>query len=377
MKKLSDIRLQRRELLTGLLALSCSPALLAAENALPGGTNREIWLSAEGKNSEDYGLARVSQYAPPRVLRSGIRGHGMGKNPRNSKVVLFPRYPGTQAVEFDLNNNAQQMFTSMAEHVMSGHGVFSADGQYLYCVEVSRADGSGVISVRNSTDYKILRQFNTGGIGPHEIKWLPDNKTLVVANGGLITDANGKTINLANMDSNLTYLEASSGAIISQWRVAEPKASLRHIDVSPQGQVAIAIQLQREACNHQELVPLCALHDGKNPIELLNAPATLLTQLQDYVGSVCISPKSNIAGFTSPRGNLACFWHIGEKQILAYQQMQDVCGITLAENGKHFILSNSAGQIQQLDAFNLKEIPGSRITNKNLAFDNHMLTVQI
>lgn len=371
------ITIKRRELLAGLFALGCSPALLSAEISAPLKKEHEIWLSAQGKTADDYGLARLSQYAPPRVLRSGIRGHGLSKNPRNNKVVLFPRYPGTEAVEFDLNNPAQQEFTSLNDHVMSGHGVFSADGQYLYCVEVSKTDGSGLISVRDTQQYKVQRQFQSGGIGPHEIKWLPDGKTLVVANGGLITDGKGNAINLDSMDSNLTYLDAASGKIISQWRINEPKASLRHIDVSPQGKVAIAIQLQREACEHQNLVPLCAVHDGQNPIELLQAPETLLSSLQDYVGSVCISPKSNIAGFTSPRGNLACFWHLDKKQILAAHRMQDVCGIALGDNGAHFMLSNSAGQLQQLDAFNLREIPGSRINNKNLAFDNHMLTVQI
>lgn len=368
---------RRREILLGLCALLGSPKLLAS--AVQPQARQEFWLSAQGKTSDSYGLACIGSTGQSQVLHCALRGHGLAQNPQAAEqVVLFPRHPGRSAVVFNLHSQqVSQQFDSLPGNIMSGHGCYSADGQFLYCVEVNEKTGAGFISVRETTHFKTQQTFSSYGIGPHEIKLMPDRQTLVLANGGLINDANGKLLNPESIDSSLVYINRHSGALNGQYRVAEKTASLRHIDVDADGTVAIAMQLQREACPHQELVPLCAIQRGTQAIELLNCPEILLSHLQDYVGSVAINPKTGIAGFTSPRGNLACFWHIRSAQFAAYHSLNDVCGISVNASAERFLLSTSLGQLRQLDAVSLQEIPGSRIENKHIAFDNHLLTVRI
>lgn len=379
--------LHRRRLLgalaaAGLLPLSAFTArhLLTADGtpAEPG----EVWFSAAILGNDGFGAAWHHKNASQDVqLPTDFRGHGAALHPtRPNSALLFARRPGYTGIEVDLASGelVNQFHCAQGRHLY-GHGCFSADGKVLFTTEADIEGGVGKIGIRDADTYQLLGEYDSYGVGPHELRLMPDGNTLVVANGGLLTrpDTGRRVLNLDTMDSSLVYIDAHSGELVDQVRVAEPKASLRHLDVANDGTVAVAIQVQREATQHSDLVPLAITHRRGDAARVLHEPLPILARLQDYMGSVAISNTTRRVGFTSPRGNLAVFWDLDSGEFVGQHSMRDVCGLATDPSQSRFILSSSSGQMRVLDSTTLQEQREQRVNAAGLHWDNHMVVTQL
>ncbi|WP_430460126.1 DUF1513 domain-containing protein [Thalassolituus sp. LLYu03] len=382
-------RFLRQSVLTAGLPLVWSPLAfsgqaLSAKTGAGQAPAHEAWVSAQGDGQDHYALSWITpdgQSARVASALSGFRGHGAAQHPlKPGVVVMFSRSPGTEGVEVDLaRGEITHRFQSADGHHMHGHGCFSADGRVLYTTESDYRDGTGKIVLRDSQDYRPLGEFLSHGTGPHDIQLMPDQKTLVVANGGLRTrpESGAQVLNPDTMRSTLTYLDAASGRLLSEHTLSESKASIRHLDVARDGTVVVATQLQRQAMSDNHLVALGAVHKPGQELMLLNGPLSLIERFNDYMGSVVLNEHERIAGFTSPRGNIAAFWHIDSGELAGYHAFFDVCGLTTSLDERWFVLSNSAGEVRQLNARTLKEDKSLRRDYDGMHWDNHMLAIHL
>lgn len=370
----------RRQFLTGLMAMGFSPALMASLTAAK--TRTEHYISAQGSESDRYGLSWLTEHSNQlNTTRSGFRGHGAAQHPlRATSILMFARRPGTIAIEVDLKTGAiESQFHCAKNRHLFGHGCFNQEGTTLFTSEADLKTGLGKIGIREALTYQQIGEYDSFGIGPHEIKLMPDGKTLVIANGGIHTrpETGRKKLNLDSMQSSLTYIDLETGQELDAFRVTEPKASIRHLDVSDDGTVAIAMQVQRAAAGHEKTVPLAAIHKPGDKLRLLDNPENLIHQMDDYMGSVAINQKHRLAGFTSPRGNVVAFWDIDRQQLAGYHQLKDVCGLAVTPDQRHFIISSSFGQIRKLNAATLKEDRAARIQLSGTQWDNHLLAITL
>lgn len=372
------IEFNRRQFLGMLLAAGAAPRALAATQL-----SDEFWVSAQGAEPKNYSVTAFDKMkAATEGALTGFRGHGLAQHPRRrDAVVMFARRPGYQGAEFNLKTGeiTQRFHVEHAQRTMSGHGCFSRDGRYLYTAEADIVSGKGKIAIRDGGDYRKLGEMESHGLGPHEIKLMPDGKTLVVANTGIITrpKTGRKTLNLDTMDPNLVYLDAASGKLLEEHRVAEKKASIRHLDVAKDGTVAIAMQVQRDGMIDDRLVALAATHKRGEDIRLLDKPAVVIRQMHDYMESIVINNRSRMIGTTSPRGNVAVFWHLDSGKFAGYHRLHDVSGMTVTQDQEHFVISNSTGQLRFLNAFTLSEKRDARKVLPSMEWDNHMITAVI
>ena len=394
----SQNRMSRRSFTGSLFSAAIAPVIAGtplvhglAARSKENNAGHELWVSAQGGDADHYAMSWISAAdaqatsaqttsAQPTSVLSGFRGHGAAHHPQQANIMLmFSRSPGTEGIVVDISSgNIIQRFSSPAGHHMHGHGCFSADGSVLFTTESDYRSGEGKLILRDTRNYKIIAEFLTHGIGPHDVHLMPDAKTLVVANGGLRTHPDsGRTIlNLDSMQSSLVNIDSASGRLLSQHTLNESKASIRHLDVADDGTVAIATQVQRPAMSDNHLVFLAALHKpGEPSLQLLQAPDALISHFNDYMGSVVINNKERIAGFTSPRGDIAGFWHIDSGELVGYHSFHDVCGLTKTRDEQYFVLSNSAGEIRQLSAISLRENKSLRKNYDNMRWDNHMFSI--
>lgn len=386
----TDNPVSRRDVLgglSGLLALGVFPQILSQRafanrdsTKLP---RQEYWVSAQGDSDESYGISWGAANTAKNNTTSltGFRGHGACQHPiKPASALLFSRRPGTQGVEVNLTTgHIDATFNCGADRHLFGHGCFGADGKVLYTSESDYRTGKGKIGIRDALNYQLLGEYESYGVGPHEIKLLPDGKTLVVANGGIRThpDSGRKKTNLATMSPSLTYIDLNSGKKLDDFRLHETKASIRHLDVAADGSVVFAMQVQRSAVGHGRTLPLAGIHKPGRALRLLDEPAVIIDKMNDYMGSVAINNLSRIAGFTSPRGNIVTFWHIDSGEFIGYHSLRDVCGIAVSVDQRNFIVSNSFGQLRQLDAKTLTEDKGRRQQIPGMRLDNHLLLVDV
>ena len=382
---------QRRQTLKTLLALGLTPATAGLLSACNKATDtsaaaQEFWVSAQGRDASQFGLGWVQSEAgyasqSAHTAVSGFRGHGAVQHPlRPDSVLMVSRQPGTECVEVNLlSGEVTARFACQPGRHLHGHACFSADGRQLFTTESDFVSGLGKIVVRDASTYQWLGEFDSHGIGPHELKMMPDGKTLVVANGGLRThpDSGRKILNLDTMRSSLSYLRASDGALLDEQTLTETKASIRHLDIAADGTVAVATQVQRAAMADNHIVAPGAVHYPGKTLQPLPAPVPLLSQFNDYMGSVAVHNGERIAGFSSPRGNLVAFWHLDRHELLGYHAFHDVCGLTVSHDQRYFVLSNSAGQLRRINARTLQEQPDLRLQISAMHWDNHMISLTL
>ncbi|MCG8313906.1 MAG: DUF1513 domain-containing protein [Pseudomonadales bacterium] len=378
-KKIQHDGLNRRQFMLGSTALLMSQSSFALTN-FSEKKETEILLSAQGNESNRYGLSWVANQNLQTTL-SGFRGHGLAKHGLNkNSVLLFARRPGNKAIEVDVSTgDITNTFRCLPDHHLFGHGCFSADGKVLYTSEANYVTGQGKIGVRDANSYQLLAEIPSYGVGPHEIKLMPDGKTLVVANGGIQTHPSSgrKKLNLDTMDSSLAYVDVQTGNLLDQFRVKESKASIRHLDVADDGTVAFAMQMQRSASNHESTVGLAGMHRPGEALHVFENPEPVVFQMNDYAGSVAINRKSRVVGFTSPRGNIAVFWHLDSRDYIGYHGLHDVCGLAVSLDQNYFLISNSNGQLRHLDSVTLKEDKSKRLNMPDTHWDNHLLVMSL
>ncbi len=384
-KKTDAFSCRRRQILLGLAAAGLAPGL-SAENKksdlLTVGQKREVWVSAQGSSAKFFGVSWTdSQSGSVETALSGFRGHAVSAHPlRPENIIMYGRRPAVTAVEVSLKTGEVEKIFSCADgkHLL-GHGCFSKKGHLLYTTEAELKSGRGKIVVRDALSYRQLDELESYGIGPHEIKLMPDGKTLVIANGGILThpDTGRKKLNLETMQSSLLYIDLKSGRKLNEITIPEPKASIRHLDVASDGTVVFAMQVQREACGHNKVVPLVGSHKQGEKVKLFVQPERVTEQMKDYAGSVVINEKHRVVGVTSPKGDLAAFWHIDSGELAGYHQLSDVCGINLTADQSHFVMSSSIGQLRFIEASTLKENKSRRIVSDNIHWDNHLVLTSL
>ena len=336
--------LTRRALLAGFGAAPFSARLAFASSA-------PLYLSCADNRARDHYVVGFDALGAQRFkIELPARGHGYAQHTARRETIVFGRRPGSFAALVDARAG---MLAGIVEppkgRCFYGHGTFSADGDLLYVCEHDDTTGNGLIALYDARrGYKRIGDFGAGGIGPHEVRLMPDGKTLVVAVGGILTDGNRDKLNIESMDPSLVYIDATSGRVVEQVRVPAEwhRLSIRHIDLDARGRVAIAMQYEGDAC---AAVPLAALHvRGARAFTFLRAGDEDEMRLKHYLGSIAFSRDGKTICATSPVGSVAVLWDAASGAYLGMTEAADGCGIACL--GDAFLVSAGDGRLRRVDA---------------------------
>lgn len=349
----------RRHFLAGLaaMALPCpswadvgSPAFLAAAK------------TAEGFALHGMSAAGDRLFALPLPAR----GHAAAAHPTRPLAVAFARRPGSFALVIDCATGREtHRLTPPAGRQFNGHGAFSGDGALLYTSEVVAETSEGRIGLWDCAGFARLGEWASGGIGPHDIKWLADG-SLVVANGGIATDpADRSKLNLTEMHPNLTQLSVG-GEVLAQASLGPElqQNSIRHLALLPDGRIAFAMQWEGDLA---EIVPLLGLWTPGSAPVLCAAPEIEAPRMKGYAGSVAATAAGTLA-ITSPKGGVAQLFN-GLGGFLATVPRADVCGIAALE-ADSFLASDGSGNLMRLT----RDGP-QLLAQGAVAWDNHIVRI--
>mgnify|MGYP000860779127 CR=1 FL=1 len=320
-----------------------------------------------------YEVAVIDERGHDRlVLPVETRGHSFAIDGPRRRAVAFARAPGRHAVAFDVDGGTQPVgiVTAPGRHFF-GHGIFTPDGKLMLASESDYEAGEGVTGVYDATgSFRRIGEFRTAGIGPHEIVLMPDNRTVCVANGGILThpDYERLKLNLDTMAPNLTYLDALTGEVVEQVRLSPElhRLSIRHLTVDAFGAVWFGCQYEGDPADRPALVG--RHRRGREP-ELFPGPRETLRALDNYIGSMAIDTSGTIVATSSPRGGLIVFWDTATGRCLGQQAIADGCGIAPLERG-HVLATSGRGAIDDMtpDATTELAAPGDGAPG----WDNHL-----
>lgn len=332
-----------------------APSFLSA-GMKPNGTHVLCGLSADG--------------VPTFEIPLPARGHAAAAHPQRPEAVAFARRPGRFAVILDCAQGKEtaRLHAPSGRHFY-GHGAFSEDGEVLFTTENDYEAARGAIGVWDvAKDYARIGEFTSGGVGPHDIRLLPDGQTLVIANGGIETHPEtGRTkLNLSTMRSNLTYMDLM-GHVLD--RVELPPEyrlnSIRHLSVSRDSAVALAMQWQGDV---NDAVPLLGTHIRGHALSLTETSQDLFRDMMGYAGSIAVSNDLNQVAITFPRGGQVQIFCFEQLRLLQKMNFVDVCGVSA--KGTSFLVTTGSGVVASIrtnDAF--------RLQRASMSWDNHLVAL--
>ncbi|MEX1669520.1 DUF1513 domain-containing protein [Zhongshania guokunii] len=340
--------MQRRHFILSTTALLCAP-VLATRPALAKSANFTPVLSAASDTAGKHiGLWRDDHWQISKTIPH--RGHDSLFHRQRQELVFFSRRPGREMYIIDARSGAlRHTISSNDGYHYYGHGCTSADGRFLYTTENNIADnGAGSIGVYDcEQNYQCIAHMSCDGIGPHELALMPDGKTLVIAIGGIKTlPASGReTLNADSLAPALHYLDIASGEIMERQAAPHFQLSLRHLDVSPDGQVLVGAQFQGSLPSR---LPLVYSHRRGGELTAMDYGEQHLQFKKDYIASVSIDDRGEHAVSSCPRDNVVCLWDLKHQKLLKVYPLRDSAGAIYDPNFKQFILSNGSGQLMAL-----------------------------
>ena len=296
------------------------------------------------------------------------RGHAGCGHPSEALAVAFARRPGAYALVLDCaRGTLRQTLAPPANRQFNGHGAFLAGGAVLATSEQAADTSEGFIGLWDAeAGFRRVGEVPTGGLGPHDVRLLPDGRTLLVANGGIATDATDRTkLNVATMRPNLAALDPLAGgaAEVTELEPALHQLSIRHLAVRADGLAAFAMQWEGEP---GAVMPLLGLRAPDGVVTLAEAPEAETMLMQGYAGSVAWNGAGTEVAISSPKGGRVQRFG-AEGAFAGAFARAEVCGLAPLPDG--FLLSDGLGGLVALG-----EAPAPLAATRS-AWDNHVVTL--
>lgn len=357
--------LGRRQLLAGLAA---GGVLGAAGIALrPGRGPQRGLVSCVRKANGDYAVVAFTPESAELMweCRLPARGHAIAVSPDGSILAVFARRPGAYVWIIDAHGgNLLQTLPAPSSTQFNGHGLIVGDGQQVWVAATSYAANGqprGEILHFDSASAVLEQRWPSAGLDPHECAIF--DKYLVVANGGYAEDygdAARKQL-VPAQPPNLAWLDLQSGELQRRDTLTDPKLSIRHLAVGPQG-VFAGFQ---HADGPMARAPLLGRADAASPLAPMSAPVEGWESWYGYILSLYLAVDDGVLIATSPRSGRMGVWDAVSGKAIRSLRAADVSGVTgcgdqwWASTG-HGQLLSSAGDVREMDHWQ---------------FDNHMVAL--
>lgn len=318
----------------------------------------------------DAGGQQLAQHELP------SRAHQVLVDHQRGWLFTIARRPGAYIDIYDYQRlKPVTRLTTQPGYHLQGHAQLSADGRYLYTSEQHPADDHGRLVIRDLLqDFLPVDELSTAGIEPHEFQWLPDGKTLVIANGGIKTKGRIK-LNLPEMQPSLVYLDSQTGQVLAQHQLAAEfhQCSVRHLDVAADGQVVVALQYEGHPADQ---VPLVLAHRlDEDQLYSLPIPERVRSQLRQYCGSACFDVTGDFAAISSPRGGQVMLWDMQQRKMISSLYVADGCGLAPTKNKGEFMVSSGQGYVYRMNALSGTRQQLQAPHAETLLWDNHLTSI--
>lgn len=302
-----------------------------------------------------------------------MRGHAALALNENH-TLLFGRRPAFESVRVDFKQGSVEHFKAGVNRHFNGHGCLSSDQKFLFTTETDYVNKRGIIGIRDLKTLKSLGEYQSYGLDPHDLQLMPDGKTLVIANGGLEThpDFGRRKLNLDTMQPSLVYLDLTNGKKLAEYRLADHHLGIRHLTISAQGDVAVALQYEGDLYQQQPR-SLVAWQAAGAELKLLHIAPTAVAQLRGYLADLVYDPQQQVLVAATPRGHCVSIWSTATERFLQSIPLTGASGVSLGIEPNSFLISNSEGGLYKLIP-NASQYALQPLQSFNeLIWDNHLM----
>jgi hypothetical protein len=276
--------------------------------------------------------------------------------PDQKSILVCSRKPGASLLKYSLSGALIAELKPANNQLFEGHGIFSIDEDFLYATASDYELHEGLLLKLNSQDLSLIKEYSSGGIGPHELVWQSD-KLIAIANTGVLTHPTSgrKILNLDSIQSNVILFNTLNETINHKWQVSLLGLSARHLDRMDNGDLVIGFQYKK-----QDKRPPCIAFANKNKGLVFSDTnnETLHWGMQGYTASIKSIPKSDRALISNPRGHLLTQWQNNIRstadepltaQLIDQHSIEFNKGLKITQDGQQAWVTKGAGELLSLD----------------------------
>jgi hypothetical protein len=360
----------RRHFIKQASALAALPLIgCAVRSSIDGYALFGAWRTQAGK----HGAGQVLPHLPYQASLP-TRGHHI-EVISSDEAWLFARRPSEYMQRVNWRTGeVLHTYRYDGSRAGFGHGIMRSDGRLLTTDQNLDTD-QGLLTVRDGLTGEVIQEFDSGGIGPHELLLMPDSQTLAIANGGVLTrpELGRMKLNIAKMQPNLTLINAQTGQINHTAQLPDARMSIRHLAMLAQGCLAIALQYEYNPSEtNQHPVAVAAMWHPITGLNVLRAPKQHEVAAQGYAASA-VSDGLTYCAVSCPKAHLVMVWHSDGRWLTALP-VQQVYGLTHV--GQTLITSSENGEIRYFDTQTWQEKRAFR-QKFSVVWDNHLEAVPV
>lgn len=360
----------KRRAFLGLGSLALTAAALGGWQLTGHGPQPLLLSARDDADGNHYAVGYHLDGSRAFATRVAERCHDVVVHPGLPLAVFVGRRPSRESYLIDTRDGRLlQTLSTPADRHFYGHGVFHKDGEWFYSTENDTSEpGRGVLGVYRLRNGQLERsaEHSTHGIGPHQVLWLPGGEELVVANGGIRTEAESRVMmNLDAMEPSLVLMRRD-GSLISKEQLPQRMNSVRHLAVAADGTIVSGQQYEGDP---QDAAPLLAIKRPGQPFQPFPLGDAQRMAMHQYTASLAIHDELRLLALTAPRGNRFFVWHLDSTELLLDAPLPDCAGVGAVADG--FVVTSGQGRCRH---YNCR---GGHITAQPLQlpaglWDNHL-----
>jgi hypothetical protein len=193
--------------------------------------------------------------------------------------------------------------------------------------------------VRDLRSLARQAEWPSAGIDPHQCVRAGDG-TLLVANGGIPRDREGRKIDLERMAPSLVRLDPTRGSLLGQWRLQDSRLSLRHLAWAEGGAplLGVALQAEHDDADRRREAPVLAVWDGE---QLRAIPAD--ARAAGYAGDISAGPGGGFV-ISAQKSGRGLWWHPGApERMTVVAELTEPCAMAPWPKGAGALISAGRG----------------------------------
>ena len=286
-------------------------------------------------------------------------GHGIVFHPHDPvRAVVFEK-KGKGACEVDLKRGVVlRTIETKPEREFYGHGAYSADAKLLYCTETDIEDNyRGLIAVRDGKTMKLLGEFPSHGLSPHDCVLIDDGATMAITNaGGDIGTADAPCV---------TYVDVKTEALVEKVKLGSARINAGHLFITSKKDLAVVSAPREGMEDKAQQLGGVSLRPAGKPLQTMTDPSAVTQRLIGETLSVAVHEPTRTVAATTPAANLITFWNLDSGKLVKSMPIEYPRGVTLTRPGDEFVFSygKAKSNIVRVDARSLKPNESSRLEN--------------
>jgi hypothetical protein len=279
------------------------------------------------------------------------------------QVVAFEKI-GPGCAEFHLKSGELRRFIPpVPGRWFYGHGVFSADGAWLFSTETIIQTGEGRIGVRDAHSFRPLGDFPTFGQNPHDCHLVEEGRVLVITNGGGKAGADQPCI---------TWVDVGTRKLLHRQEIQGDRHNAGHLAITSSGTVAV-VSAPRAGLGEQALGGLSLRPGVADTLQLITDPAEITGRMTGEALSVDIHEPSDTVVVTHPVGGMVTFWSATDCSFKRMLPMERPRGVTLSHGGDRLFVSRGLRtQVVALDPATL-DPEGAQVMDQTFLSGSHLI----